>query len=53
MAGMKCDACGVLVARDARWPRDDAHGVVRCRHDLRGGGAAVAGRRSGESPAMS
>ncbi|KZT76172.1 hypothetical protein F511_46803 [Dorcoceras hygrometricum] len=39
-------------AHDARRPRDVARGVVRCRRYLRGGGAA-AGRRSGESPAMS
>ncbi|KZT76923.1 hypothetical protein F511_46053 [Dorcoceras hygrometricum] len=40
MAGMECDACGALVARDARWPRDVALDVVRCRRDFRGGGAA-------------
>ncbi|KZV16678.1 TMV resistance protein N-like [Dorcoceras hygrometricum] len=46
------DACGALVAHDARWPRDVAHGVVRCRRDF----VVVAppsGCRSGEAPAMS
>ncbi|KZT76205.1 condensin complex component [Dorcoceras hygrometricum] len=35
-ATLLVDACGALVAHDARWPR----GVVRCRHDFCGGGAS-------------
>ncbi|KZT76859.1 hypothetical protein F511_46116 [Dorcoceras hygrometricum] len=45
--------CALVAHAPRRSLRALACGVARCRRVFRGGGSAIAGRRSGESPAMS